>query len=137
MQKINANKSRYSKNINKRNSNGNLEQDSELDEYSEEEDYNEEYEKGVDELEQDEIPPIEEPKKINPHKHNNFFQNVWWKKGIIKGFTLWILFVILFYVFEFLGMVDVIDWKRWLFFLLFLLIIGLAYEKFYLNRLLP
>jgi hypothetical protein len=67
-------------------------------------------------------------------RSKGLFQNIWWKKGILKGFLVWLLIVVIFYVFDFFGLVEVIDWKRWLFFLFFILIIGMAYEKLKLNQ---
>ena len=74
---------------------------------------------------------------INKHlRSNGLVSNVWWKKGLLKGFLAWIVIVLIFYLFDIFGLVEVIDWKRWLFFLFFLLIIGLTYDKFKLNKIL-
>ncbi|MDD4251166.1 MAG: hypothetical protein PHX27_03175 [Candidatus ainarchaeum sp.] len=71
----------------------------------------------------------------NHLRSHGLFNNIWWKKGMLKGFSIWVLIVIIFYIFEFFGLVDVIGWKRWGFFLIFLMIIGLAYEKFLSKKL--
>ncbi|MFA5763284.1 MAG: hypothetical protein WC915_00555 [archaeon] len=67
-------------------------------------------------------------------RSRGLFQNVWWKKGALKGFIAWAIIVIIFYVFDFLKMVEVISWQRWGFFLILLLILGIAYEKFFSGK---
>jgi hypothetical protein len=103
-----------------------------------EEDYKEENEEDFSENEED---YAEEPLDTNPvptpqgHiRSNGLFDNVWWKKGLLKGIILWLAVVVIFYLFDVFGLVQVIDWKRWAFFLVFLAIIGMAYEKFMAGR---
>jgi hypothetical protein len=71
----------------------------------------------------------------NTHpRSRGLFSNIWWKKGVLKGFVTWGVIVIIFYIFDFLKMVEVITWERWAFFLILLLIFGMAYEKFLCGR---
>jgi hypothetical protein len=67
-------------------------------------------------------------------RSRGLFENIWWKKGALKGFMAWAAIVIIFYIFDFLKMVEVISWQRWGFFLILLLILGAAYEKFFSTR---
>lgn len=66
-------------------------------------------------------------------RSNGLFNNPWWKKGLLKGFIVWLLFVVFFYLIDFIGLIEVIDAKRWFFFLIFWLIIGMAWEKYLHN----
>jgi hypothetical protein len=63
-------------------------------------------------------------------RSRGLFSNIWWKKGVLKGFIAWVIIVVIFYIFDLLKMVEVITWERWAFFFILLLIFGMAYEKF-------
>ena len=67
-------------------------------------------------------------------RSNGLFDNVWWKKGILKGILAWLVIVVVFYIFDFLGLVEVVDAKRWLFFLVLLLVLGMGYQKYLSGR---
>ena len=67
-------------------------------------------------------------------RSRGLFENIWWKKGLLKGLVVWFAIVIIFYLFDFLGLIEVIDWKRWIFFLVLLIIAGMTYEKFMAGR---
>lgn len=62
-------------------------------------------------------------------RSRGLFNNPWWKKGALKGAIVWLLFVVFFYLMDFVGLVEVIDARRWGFFLLLLMILGMAWEK--------
>jgi hypothetical protein len=65
------------------------------------------------------------------HKRSRgLFQNKWWLKGILKGFAVWLIILILAYMMDFLKMVNVEGWKSWFGFLIFLIVVFLVYEKF-------
>jgi len=125
-QKIKASSSKYSKKS----------AEEPIDDY--EEDYKEEIEEDFSESEEDYAEePLDETLVPTPQGHirsNGLFNNVWWKKGLLKGIILWLAVVVIFYLFDVFGLVQVIDWKRWAFFLVFLAIIGMAYEKFMAGR---
>lgn len=73
----------------------------------------------------DEAQPI-----VLEHKRSKgLFNNPWWKKGVLKGFIVWLIFVVFFYLMDFIGLVEVIDKLRWFFFLVLLVILGMAWEK--------
>jgi len=101
-------------------------------------DYQEDVEDDFTESEDDYAEePLDTEPVPTPQGHirsRGLFDNVWWKKGLLKGVLLWIVLVVIFYLFDFLGMVEVVDPKRWAFFLVFLLVIGMAYEKFMAGR---
>jgi len=101
-------------------------------------DYQEDVEDDFTESEDDYAEePLDTEPVPTPQGHirsNGLFDNVWWKKGLLKGVLLWIVLVVIFYLFDLLGMVEVVDPKRWAFFLVFLLVIGMAYEKFMAGR---
>ena len=127
--KINSNKSKYAKGSLKI-SNSLESNDSEEfnDEFDENDNENEDFQDDSMENDFQEVPS-------NGHlRSHGLFKNVWWKKGALKGFAVWITIVIIFYIFDFFGLVEVIDWKRWLFFLIFLVLIGITYEKFLFNK---
>jgi len=63
-------------------------------------------------------------------RSRGLFQNIWWKKGLLKGFFVWLLIVVFVYVLDFFGMAEVVDVKRWVFFLILLLILGMGYQKY-------
>ncbi len=67
-------------------------------------------------------------------RSNGLFKNIWWKKGVLKGFSIWLCIAIIFHFFDLVGLVEVIDWKRWLFFLILLVLLALTYEKFLAKR---
>ena len=74
---------------------------------------------------------LEEPQSVGGHlRSRGLFENVWWKKGMLKGFFLWVVIVIFVYLLDVLGMAQVVDAKRWLFFLVLLLILGMGYQKY-------
>jgi len=75
-----------------------------------------------------------QPTQLDHIRSRGLFNNIWWKKGLLKGFVLWFVIVIIFYLFDFLGMVEVIDWKRWAFFLVLLLILGMGYQKYFSGK---
>ena len=101
-------------------------------------DYQEDVEDDFTESEDDYAEePLDTEPVPTPQGHirsRGLFDNVWWKKGLLKGVLLWIVLVVIFYLFDLLGMVEVVDPKRWAFFLVFLLVIGMAYEKFMAGR---
>jgi len=73
----------------------------------------------------------ETPQATGGHlRSRGLFNNVWWKKGMLKGFFLWVVIVIFVYLLDILGMAQVVDAKRWLFFLVLLLILGMGYQKY-------
>ena len=123
--KMDANKSKYSK--------SKIEQE-EFDE-SEEFDENQEVDE-LDETNESDDFENEEPIEV-PSGHlrsHGLFQNVWWKKGLLRGFLVFVILIVFLYLFDFAGLIAVENWKRWLFFLVVVLVFGLAYEKFKLNR---
>jgi hypothetical protein len=125
--KLNASSSSYSK---KKAVQASAPIDEEVEDEFAEDDYGDELE--GEPIEED---PQEQVIPASTHiRSNGLFNNVWWKKGLLKGIVLWLVFVVIFYVFDLLGMVEVIDWKRWAFFLIFLALIGMAYEKFMVGR---
>ena len=131
--KLNAKASKYSR---KSLDNELDENDAVQDEMSEEEFPEDENSEEQEFNEQENYSENEFPKMVHKRSHG-LFKNVWWKKGLLKGFVVWLAIVIIFYIFDFLGMVEVIDWKRWFFFLVLLAVLGLAYEKFSFKRMLP
>ncbi len=131
--KLNARASKYSKKSLAYEVDENNDAQDEMSEEEFPEDENSE-EQGFDE--QENYSENEFPKNAHKRSHG-LFKNVWWKKGLLKGFVVWLAIVIIFYIFDFLGMVEVIDWKRWFFFLVLLAVLGLAYEKFSFKRMLP
>jgi hypothetical protein len=130
MAKINANKSKYSKG-----KKFGIVKDADIpnedDEYEEDSFENEEFDESEDDFTEE---AVEETKSNTHLRSNGLFQNLWWKKGVIKGFLLWLVIVVFFYVFALFGLVEVIAWKRWAFFLVFLIILGMTYEKFFYNK---
>jgi hypothetical protein len=145
--KINSNKSKYSKSKYAKNSG--LIEDSEdsfdSDETQDSEDFDDSDEigdsdkNGADDSE--DFDNFSEGEKdfidVNSKGHfrsRGLFKSVWWKRGILKGFIVWLIIAGIFHFFDFVGLVVVIDWKRWFFFLIFIIIIGLAYEKFLINH---
>jgi len=79
--------------------------------------------------------PLDETGEAQPAtgghlRSRGLFNNVWWKKGLLKGFSIWLVIAIIFYLFDFLGLAQVVDAKRWLFFLVLLLILGMGYQKY-------
>lgn len=62
-------------------------------------------------------------------RSQGLFKNPWWKRGALKGAIVWLIFVVFFYLMDFLGLVKVVDAMRWGFFLLLLIILGMAWEK--------
>ncbi|MDD3083453.1 MAG: hypothetical protein PHP82_00330 [Candidatus ainarchaeum sp.] len=135
LKKINSNKSKYARyGVNRElktiesdeiDSSEDIEDDSfnENDEFSDEDSPSE-----FDDSNENELP-------VSNHlRSKGLFKNVWWKKGLLKGFVIWLSIVIIFYIFDFIGLVEVIDWKKWLFFLIFLMLVGMAYEKFFYNK---
>jgi len=115
--KIDSKKSRYSK-----------KQDAVEDEIEEplEDEFEEPIEENFDEYSEDPVQPISSAHQ----RSRGLFNNIWWKKGLLKGFSVWLAIVIIFYFFEIMGLVEVIDWKRWAFFLVLLVIMGMVYQKY-------
>ncbi|MBT4870411.1 MAG: hypothetical protein HON47_02465 [Candidatus Diapherotrites archaeon] len=73
----------------------------------------------------------EESQDVKSHiRSRGLFKNIWWKKGLLKGFFLWILIVIFVYILDLFGMAEVVDAKKWIFFLVLLLIFGMGYQKY-------
>ena len=96
-------------------------EDSEIDEFDEQED-------GGD---FDETIENNSAEVSNGHvRSRGLFNNIWWKKGLLKGFSIWLAIFIIFQIFDLLKMVEVIELKRWVFFLVLLLIIGMGYQKY-------
>ena len=75
----------------------------------------------------------DDPQPIEPtHKRSNgLFNNPWWKRGLLKGFIVWLIFVVFFYLMDFIGLIEVIDKVRWFLFLVLLVILAMAWEKFF------
>jgi len=73
---------------------------------------------------------VEEVGTKGHSRSRGFFKNIWWKKGLLKGFFVWLLIVVFIYVLDFFGMAEVVDAKRWTFFLILLLILGMGYQKY-------
>lgn len=67
--------------------------------------------------------------EITHKRSNGLFNNPWWKRGLLKGFIVWLIFVVFFYLMDFIGLVEVIDRVKWFFFLILLIILGMAWEK--------
>jgi hypothetical protein len=125
MAKLKASNSKYSK---KQSSQA---QEDFEDDFSEEDSFeNEDMGEDFSQEEDFEEMPQEKMPKDGHLRSRGLFKNIWWKKGLLKGFSVWIAIVIIFYIFDFLKLVDVISWERWFFFLIILLIFGIAYEKF-------
>jgi hypothetical protein len=99
-----------------------------------EEDVEEDFSESEDDYAEEPLDTEPVPTPQGHIRSNGLFDNVWWKKGLLKGVLLWIVLVVIFYLFDLLGMVEVVDPKRWAFFLVFLLVIGMAYEKFMAGR---
>jgi hypothetical protein len=101
-----------------------LEDDEALDESEEDfDDSDEDFSEEENEEDFEEIP-------VGPKRSRGLFNNPWWKKGLLKGFIAWLIFVVFFYLMDFVGLIEVIDAKRWFFFLVLLLVLGMAYEKY-------
>ena len=78
---------------------------------------------------------MEESQNAKSHiRSRGLFKNVWWKKGLLKGFFVWVIVVIFVYVLDLFGMAEVVDAKRWVFFLVLLLILGMGYQKYISNK---
>jgi hypothetical protein len=67
-------------------------------------------------------------------RSHGLFENVWWKKGAIKGFIVWLLLVLLIYVLQAMDMANAENWKRWAFFLVLFVLLGMTYQKFISGR---
>jgi hypothetical protein len=140
VKKLNSTLSKYSKTKSNKKFSDDFEDDetnddSDLEESQGEEDFADE--EGFDEggnVKDDFDENIVDQSSSGHLRSRGLFQNIWWKKGALKGFMLWAVMVIIFYIFDFLKMVEVISWQRWGFFLILLLILGAAYEKFFSTR---
>ncbi len=140
IKKLNSTTSKYSKTKSSKKISDDFEDDeindaSDLEEGQGEEEFADEEgfdEEGSDEGALDEN--FDEQPVAGHLRSRGLFQNIWWKKGALKGFMVWAVIVIIFYIFDFLKMVEVISWQRWGFFLILLLILGMTYEKFFSTR---
>ena len=139
MSKISSNKSKYSKSkkldMPKDFDDEFDEDDQELDGNGEGQDFDENNDSGEFDENQNGDDFDENSEVPKSHlRSNGLFENTWWKKGLLKGFIIFLIAVVFFYFFDFVGLINVENWKRWFFFLVVLLIFGLVYEKFKLNR---
>ncbi len=122
--KISSKKSRYSKEASS-------EEEINEEDFNGEEDVSEDFDKNES---ADETLPEESMLGQGHSRSRGLFQNVWWKKGVMKGFVVWLVIVIIFYIFDFIGLVEVISKERWFFFLIVLLLLGMAYEKYLFGK---
>jgi hypothetical protein len=130
-----GNESRYSKQKEEK-----YQEDPMQEESFENENYDEPVEEPLDESLEDQVEdpmdesldePVEESQDAKSHiRSRGLFKNIWWKKGLLKGFFVWILIVIFVYILDLFGMAEVVDVKRWVFFLVLLLILGMGYQKY-------
>lgn len=65
------------------------------------------------------------------YRSRGLFNNVWWKKGALQGFVVWLAIVLFSYFMEFFDMVNVEGWKNWGIFLVILVLLGMIYQKYF------
>ncbi len=109
--------------------NDDVDSDEELAEKEQSEEYaNEEAELNDPNAEFDEEPLAEVPQEHV--RSQGLFNNVWWKKAVLKGFLAWLVIVVFAYVLQLFKLADVQNAANWFFLLLLSIALFLVFEKF-------